>query len=281
VDYLNVAKPIVRSSFRRKLGKQFYIWKRKWKWLSGSTNYARATSEDLFPTVVKEHKSFLLRPLKDVQMQLQHNKIVNLRLAIRHIHKIVLRPGEVFSFWRLVGEPSERKGYLPGLILHQGNIEEGIGGGLCQLGNLIYWMAIHSPLTVAERYRHGYDVFPDVNRSVPFGAGATLSYNYIDIQLKNETDASFQLCFWLSEEYLHGAIRSGKLLDVRYEVYESDHRIIHQSWGGYTRHNRINRKTFDTQNNQLLSDELLVENHAIMMYEPLLTGYVSFEGILA
>ena len=147
-----------------------------------------------------------------------------------------------------------------------------MGGGLCQLGNLIYWMAIHSPLTVKERYRHGYDVFPDVNRSIPFGAGATLSYNYVDIQLKNNTDLPFQLCFWLSDEQLHGAIRCKEPLSVRYKVYESDHQIKHQSWGGYTRHNQINRQTFDLKTNELLTDELLVENHAIMMYEPFLTS---------
>jgi vancomycin resistance protein VanW len=147
-----------------------------------------------------------------------------------------------------------------------------VGGGLCQLGNLIYWMAIHSPLTIKERYRHGYDVFPDVNRSIPFGSGATLSYNYVDIQLKNETDQSFQLCFWLSDEYLHGAIRSEKPSLVRYEVYESKHQVIHQGWGGYSRHNQINRKIFDLNTNVLLFDELMAENHAIMMYEPFLTA---------
>jgi vancomycin resistance protein VanW len=205
-------------------------------------------------------------------MQLQENKIVNLKLAISHINRIVIQPGEVFSFWRLVGEPTARKGYLPGLILHQGKIEEGVGGGLCQLGNLIYWMAIHSPLTVKERYRHGYDVFPDVSRSIPFGAGATLSYNYVDIQLKNNTDLPYQLCFWLTDEYLHGAIRCKEPLSVCYKVYESEHQIVHQNWGGYTRHNRINRQIFDLKTDKLLSDESLVENHAIMMYEPFLTS---------
>ncbi|GHN03277.1 hypothetical protein WSM22_47660 [Cytophagales bacterium WSM2-2] len=206
-------------------------------------------------------------------MRLQYNKVTNLRIACCHINQIVLKPGEVFSFWRLVGNPTAAKGYLPGLILHQGQIKEGVGGGLCQLGNLIYWMAIHSPLTVTERYRHGYDVFPDVNRSIPFGSGATLSYNYVDIQLKNNTDQLFQLCFWLSEEYLHGSIRCEKLLNVRYEIYEANHQIIHQgTWGGYTRHNQIRRKSFDLNSDTLLSDELIAENHAIMMYEPLLTA---------
>ena len=49
------------------------------------------------------------------------------------------------------------------------------GGGLCQLSNLIYWMTLHTPLTITERYRHSYDVFPDSNRTQPFGSGEPAS----------------------------------------------------------------------------------------------------------
>ena len=45
------------------------------------------------------------------------------------------------------------------MVLHYGSFQTGIGGGLCQLSNLIYWMTLHTPLTVTERYRHSFDVF--------------------------------------------------------------------------------------------------------------------------
>ena len=50
-----------------------------------------------------------------------------------------------------------------------------LGGGLCQLSNLIYWMTLHTPLTITERYRHSYDVFPDSNRTQSFGSGEPAS----------------------------------------------------------------------------------------------------------
>jgi len=53
------------------------------------------------------------------------------------------------------------------------------------------------------------------------------------------------------------------------EVYEKDHIIQSEFWGGYTRHNVLFRRAFDLNKNQV-ADEYLVENHAIMMYEPLL-----------
>ena len=270
---MNIPRPKRRSEIRRRLGRMYYTLRRRLKWYFGNDKYAKTVSASPLPFEVKSHQSLLLRPLKDVQMYLQHNKVENLRIAIRHIHNIIIRPGEVFSFWYLVGNPTRGKGYTPGLVLNQGKAEEGIGGGLCQLGNLIFWMSLHSPLTIKERYRHGFDVFPDINRSLPFGSGATLSYNYIDLQLGNQTQQSFQLRFSISEEYLEGEIRSDKEVDEEYNVYESDHRIVHQGWGGYTRHNRLHRKVFVKIDHSLKRDELVVENHAIMMYEPLLEAH--------
>ena len=182
-----------------------------------------------------------------------------------------IRPGETFSIWRMVGRPTAARGFLEGLVLSNGKIEKGIGGGLCQLGNLLYWMALHSPLTVAERYRHGFDVFPDINRSIPFACGATLAYNYIDLQLKNDTSDSFQINLWLDGEFLHGEILSSREPEWRYEVYETDHLIKLQPWGGYTRHNRIWRRQTSLVDGWM-SESLVTENHAVMMYNPLLTA---------
>ena len=155
--------------------------------------------------------------------------------------------------------------------LQQGKVQAAIGGGLCQLSNLIFWMAMHTPLTIVERWRHSFDVFPDANRTQPFGSGATCSYNYIDLQLRNDTDQPFQLRLRLSETHLHGEWRAAKPLEVRYEVYESDH-LFRQEYWGYTRHNRIARHVYDRETGEHLYDEPLVENHAITMYNPLLEG---------
>lgn len=202
-------------------------------------------------------------------MWLQHNKVKNLKIATPRINGIVLKPGETFSFWRLIGKPARRKGYVKGMVLYNGSFYPEVGGGLCQLSNLIYWMTLHTPLTVVERWRHNYDVFPDANRTQPFGSGATVAYNYIDLQIRNDTNAKFQLLVRVGDTHLHGEWRSEKPVEMRYEVYESDHQITHEWWGGYVRHNVLRRKTFDIDNN-CISDEPVAENHAIMMYEPML-----------
>ncbi|MDU1904544.1 MAG: VanW family protein [Dysgonomonas sp.] len=268
-----VEKPIHRGAIRKKVGTEFFILKRKLYWILNRSKYARqgtsGTSRDAFTLIT--HKSMLLRPLKDVDMYLQHNKITNLRLAIEKLNGTIIKPGKTFSIWKQVGRPSKRKGYLEGLVLHNGQILKGTGGGLCQLGNLLFWMALHTDLEVTERWRHSFDVFPDINRKIPFGCGATLSYNYIDLQLRNNTDKTFELLLWLDDEYLNGKIVCDKDIAYTFKVIETDHMIKQQWWGGYTRHNRIWKHKLDADNN-LISKELVAENHAVMMYNPLLTS---------
>lgn len=264
-----VAKPQKRSALRKFLGKEFFILKRQWQWFLERKGFAKINTNTTLPHSLIKHRSFLLRPLKNVDMYLQHNKVINLKLAIQHLHKVLILPGQSFSIWQLVGRPTKSKGYLDGLTLDNGNISKGTGGGLCQLGNLLYWMALHTPLTIKERWRHSFDVFPDINRTIPFACGATLSYNYVDLQLQNNTTETFQIHLWLDEEYLNGEITCSKDLKLKYEIYETDHLFQSQWWGGYTRHNKIWKKITQLTNGSI-TEELVAENNAIMMYNPLL-----------
>jgi len=262
-----VAKPKKRSRLRQRLGREYFILKRKLFWKFATVNWANSKNSTLFKNSVFKHKSMVLRPLKDVDMYLQENKRENLKIAIAHINKIIIKPNETFSIWKLVGRPTKRKGYLEGLVLKQGKIATDTGGGLCQLGNLLFWIFAHSSLTVVERYRHGFDVFPDVNRKVPFGAGATLAYNYIDLQVKNETNNTFQLNLWLDQTHLNGELLSEQKVVETYRIEERNHMIKQQFWGGYSRHNEI-VQIITTGDNTI--EKKLIENHAIMMYNPFL-----------
>ncbi len=269
MDSKLIAKPSRRSYLRSVIGREYFTLRRQLDWLKDRSTFARPDASTTLPNSIFRHRSFILRPLRDVEMYLQYNKITNLRLAVEKLNNVVIRPGETFSIWRLVGRPTAKRGFLEGLVLHNGRIEKGIGGGLCQLGNLLYWIALHSPLTIVERYRHGFDVFPDINRSIPFACGATLAYNYIDLQLRNNTDCTFQLKLWLDDEYLNGELLSDSPAEFEFEVFETDHLMKLQPWGGYTRHNRIwQRRT--SLIDGMTDEKLVTENHAIMMYEPLL-----------
>lgn len=261
-------KPKKRSKFRTRCGCLYYGALRRLMWLTRGSRFAAIRSAPL-PYPYTSHQTILLRRLKDVDMQYQRNKIVNLRIAAETLNGIVIRPGETFSFWKLVGRPARAKGYIEGLVLRNGAVETGLGGGLCQLSNLIFWMALHTPLTVTERHRHGYDVFPDSNRTQPFGSGATCFYPHGDLMLRNDTDEEFQLLVHVGAEYLEGAFHVASPPESRYEIMEKEHIIRGEYWGGFSRHNKLYRRVFDGDG-ALLKEELVVENSALMMYSPFL-----------
>ncbi len=265
----DIEMPIKRSDLRLKLGRVYYGMLRKLLWIKMDRYFAKEKSSELLPYRYFSHKTILLRKLKDVDMWLQENKIINLRIAVEKVNGIVLRPGEVFSYWKLIGKPSKRKGYVEGMILKNGTFEPGIGGGLCQLSNLIFWMTIHTPLTVVERHRHGYDVFPDSNRTQPFGSGATCFYPHGDLMIKNNTNDTYQLLVHVGEEYLEGEWRVTKEPEYHYEIVERNHEMRGEYWGGYSRHNELYQQKYD-KDNILLEEKCIVKNAAIMMYSPFL-----------
>ncbi len=272
--------PIRRSKLRIFLGIRYYRIMRYIKWYLGNKSFCKFRTTDKLEHAIFSHRTPILRKLKDVDMWLQYNKAENLKIAISMIDGIVIRPGETFSYWKLIGKPTKAKGYKKGMILHYGEFISGIGGGLCQLSNMIYWMILHTPLSVVERYRHSFDVFPDSNRTQPFGSGATCVYNYRDLSIENNTDESYQINLRITDDYLYGEITSDVEKYLEYEVYESEHNITHECWGGsYVRHNEIRKKVNSPPNGgELLGDIHVCDNHALMMYEPFLENK-NLEGL--
>ena len=261
--------PIQRSWLRLRLGKAYYAARRYALWRSPRYRWARERRRDSLPYLQASHKTPLLRHLRGEDMELQRNKVVNLRLAVEKLDGVLLRPGETLSYWRLIGKPSARCGYLPGMVLFLGCIGSDVGGGLCQLSNLIFWMTLHTDLTVVERYRHTHDVFPDAHRSQPFGTGATCAYPHRDLMLRNDTQETYQLRLRVGEKNLEGEWLATAPPLHRFEIQERDARMDQAAWGGYVRHNAIWRRVFD-RDGRFLEDQPLFTNDAIMMYSPLL-----------
>ncbi len=262
--------PVRRSWLRLRLGKAYYAGKRYLLWCSARFRWAKERQGERLPCIQSAHATPLLRHLRGDQMEWQRNKVVNLKLAVARLDGLILHPGETFSYWKLIGKPTRQKGYREGMVLFLGQIGSDVGGGLCQLSNLIFWMTLHTPLTVVERYRHSHDVFPDADRTQPFGSGATCAYPHRDLMIRNDTGQDFQLCLRVGETHLQGEWRAMRPPERRYEVVERDARIDQAAWGGYIRHNALYRDVYDLQGN-FLEEQFLFTNDAIMMYSPLLT----------
>lgn len=258
-----------RSKLRIELGKKYYTFRRYLDWIFGDKKYSALKKDNDCNNPWFKHKTPLYRKLKDVDMWMQHNKVHNLKIAIKHINGMIIEPGETFSYWKSIGNPTKNKGYKKGMLIHNGTFKSGYGGGLCQLSNLLFWIAVHTPLLVIERHRHSFDVFPDVNRTQPFGSGATCLYNYRDLQILNNTDEKYKIKVKIKGDYLVGEIYTNVDPYFNYEVYEKEHRITYEPWGAYIRHNQIYKKVFDLNNN-LIDDIHVCENNALMMYQPII-----------
>lgn len=240
-------------------------WARRWQdWRSG-VRFAEQQRPTPLPVRIVRHRSLLLRRLGDTDPQLQHNKVVNLRLAVPGLDGLCLRPGETLSLWQRIGRPTARRGFLPGVQLSQGKVSVGIGGGLCQLANLIHWMALHSPLELVERHHHSFDPFPDEGRVLPFGSGASLFFNYMDLRFRNPTEQTLQLKIWLDESHLCGEIRAEILPPFSYHILETDHHIEVQG-DTRLRCNRIWQRQVDRRSGVTVAERLLYSNRSRVMY---------------
>lgn len=240
------------------------VWLR---WYATTKKFAIQRSPTHLPVRITKHQSLLIRKLGATDITLQYNKIHNLKLATSAIDGVTIQPGETFSVWRLVGEPTAKKGYVDGLLLAHGEARVGIGGGLCQLANLLYWMALHSPLVVTQRYRHSFDAFPDSGRTLPFGSGATLFYNYIDLQLYNPTNQPIQIRTWVTDEHLKGMILTDEALQESYSIVERDHQFLTDGTRFY-RANKIIRIVNERATGKFLREEIVCENFCEMKYTP-------------
>ena len=229
--------------------------------------FAKTKCSEILPVIVYSHNSLIRRRLGNVDLQLQENKAVNLFLAAPKVSHIIIRPGETFSFWQLVGSPSEKNGYKTGLTIREGRPSKDVGGGMCQFTNLIHWMVLHSPLDIVEHHHHdGVDLFPDFGRVVPFGTGTSILYNYKDYRFKNNTAQPFQLIVYTTDEHLCGELRTTEPLKHSYHVKAEDEFFSREN-GAVYRNGKVYRSIVDKTSGNAIEKKLIKTNYAEVLYD--------------
>ncbi len=263
-----ISRPLSSYPFLLNAVIYFRRMERFLEWRFDKHHYACQRKEQSLEYRVKKHQSVLIRKLPGADITLQKNKVHNLKIVLKKLDGIIINPGETFSFCKLVGKPSKSRGFLPGMELSRGQARAGIGGGICQVSNLIYWLCLHSALDIVERHHHSFDPFPDQGRVLPFASGATVMYNYRDLRFKNNTDKVFQFKFWLDKKCLNGDLRCSSASDYSYKVFERNHRFIENECQ-YFRGNELWRRVIDKKSGgSTLRCEHLVNNLAEVKYTP-------------
>lgn len=117
-------------------------------------------------------------------------KIQNLRVAASKLNGLVIPAGETFSFWKHIGKPVKRNGFVIGREIREGCIVATTGGGLCQLSNALYDAALKSGFNITERYRHSKVVKGSLAEK---GRDATVKWNYIDLRFIPDQKVQIQI----------------------------------------------------------------------------------------
>lgn len=108
----------------------------------------------------------------------------NQSLLARHLHGVVIQPGETFSVWHLAPRPTEKAGYLPAAALKSGVLTSETGGAICLLSTVLYNIALLGALEITERYCHSVDTYGE-HRYFELARDAAIEYGYRDLRFRN------------------------------------------------------------------------------------------------
>jgi len=108
-------------------------------------------------------------------------RVHNIRLAATALDGVLLEPGSEFSFNSAVGETGATQGYLPAPVIIDGEITDGVGGGVCQVSSTLYNAVLLAGLQVVERAGHSLAV-----GYVPPGRDAAVAYGWLDLRFQSD-----------------------------------------------------------------------------------------------
>lgn len=110
-------------------------------------------------------------------------RIHNVEAAAKVINGMLLAPGDVFDYGKIVEKAGKLYGFREAPVIVQGRLVPGVGGGICQVSGTLYGAVIRAGLEIVERRNHSRPV-----SYLPKGQDATFSTGYINFKFKNNTD---------------------------------------------------------------------------------------------
>lgn len=229
-------------------------------------HYASQQLPSILPYLLFETSCPMYNPETGFDMVYQENKVFNLKLAANTLDRIIIRPGETFSFWNLVRYADRYIPYKDGLVVNDGKLRVSRGGGLCQMSNLLFWLFLHTPLTIVERSGHRMKEFPEPPSDAPMGVDATVSEGWLDLKMRNDTAYIFQIVITFDEENIHGRIFTDVRPTVMYHItnkrplyYRENNRIYEEV--------EIQQDCISLSDNSCISSKSLYRNRCEIGYE--------------
>ena len=116
------------------------------------------------------------------------DRTTNLKLAANKINGTVLVPGQTFSYNSVVGERTIAAGYKNAAIYQNGQVVDGLGGGICQISTTLFNAVLYANLEIVQRRNNQF-----VPSYVTAGRDATVVYGSQDFQFKNSRNNAIKI----------------------------------------------------------------------------------------
>ena len=120
------------------------------------------------------------------------NRLHNVRLVAQLIDGALIAPGAEFSFNRTTGERTAEKGFREAPVIINGELQTGLGGGVCQVSTTVFNAAYEAGLPIAERTNHALYI-----DHYPLGRDATVNYPDLDLRFRNDTSRWMLVRTWV------------------------------------------------------------------------------------
>jgi vancomycin resistance protein YoaR len=110
------------------------------------------------------------------------NRCINITTGSASLNGLVVAPGDVASFNKIVGPRTAECGYKIAPVIINGEVNQGLGGGMCQVSTTLYNAVLLANLEIVDRTHHSIP-----SHYVPLGMDATVVYGAKDFKFKNNT----------------------------------------------------------------------------------------------
>lgn len=228
--------------------------------------YAKIIQNEYLPHRLFSADNGLYNTNTGFDMVYQENKVYNLKLAAKTLDGLLIKPGETFSLWLAMRNADKQTPYKDGLTVTDGKLHTTYGGGLCQMSNLLFWVLLHSPLTIVERHTHEVKDFPTMRDAEPEGVDATISEGWLDLKVRNETGITFQIGLSFDDVNITGSLFTDNPLPFVYEIEGKDLSYFRKNGTVYQKIS-IFRREIDTVTREAVSESLLYTNLCEIGYQ--------------
>ncbi len=155
-------------------------------------------------------------------------RLINIHRAALWMDGTIVQPGEIFSYNKAVGERTEARGFVPGIMIDNGVFKKDLGGGVSQVATTTWNAAWFSGLELVQHKPHSFYI-----SRYPAGRESTVAWPNIDVKFKNNSGHPIFVDTSFTKSSVTVSIYGTKFVDVEtesgpktnfveHEIYEED-----------------------------------------------------------